>query len=61
MPLDVTQEEFLELIENDYRESTSCDVIGALVEEAQKRHWRVIQIAPELPYSEATVKVKLTY
>ncbi len=45
------------LIENDYRESTSCNVIGALVEEAQKRHWRVIQIAPELPYSEATVKV----
>ena len=44
------------LIESDCRESISYDVIQALVDEAKKRHWWIIQIAPELPYSPETAE-----
>ena len=49
------------LIKNDSRDSTAYDVIEALVKEAQKRCWWVIQIAPELPNSVGTVKVLRTF
>ena len=49
------------LIENDYRDSTVCNVIKTLVKEAKKRYWWVIQIAPELANSLGTVQVLRTF
>ena len=43
-------------IQKDDRESVSCKLIAALVEESQKRHWWVVQIAPDLPDTDASVK-----
>ena len=43
-------------IQKDDRESVSCKLIAALVVESQKRHWWVVQLAPDLPDTEASVK-----
>ena len=43
-------------IQKDNRVSVSCKVVTALVKESIRRNWWIIQIAPELPDSEISVK-----
>ena len=42
-------------IEESDREAIACSVISVLIDEARKRRWWVVQIAPEVPDSKTTV------
>ena len=44
-----------EITEND-RSNVLCKSLEALIQEAKRRFWWIVQIAPEIPESDATIK-----